>query len=79
MNEHKKTIKAIKDFEENCKVLTKDNKTVRIRKYYNHYSVFFYYDGYPDYEWKRGSNGVSCDICDTLKQALNKARYYLNK
>ena len=40
--------------------------------------VSFYYDGFPAYEWKKGSNGVPCDICDTLEQAKRKARYYIN-
>lgn len=41
--------------------------------------VDFYYDGYPDYEWKRGSHGISCDICDTIEQAKRKANYYVSK
>lgn len=40
--------------------------------------VDFYYDGYPDYEWKKGSHGIACEICDTLEQARRKARYYVN-
>lgn len=41
--------------------------------------VDFYYDGLPDHEWKRGSHGISCDICDTLDQAKRKADYYVGK
>lgn len=40
--------------------------------------VDFYYDGYPDYEWKKGSHGIACEICDSLEQARRKARYYVN-
>lgn len=43
------------------------------------YVVSFYYDGFPDYEWKKGSHGVACDICDTLEQAKRKADYYVKK
>ena len=43
------------------------------------YSVSFWYDGYPDFQWKRGSGGVACDLCDTVAQAKRKARYYLKK
>jgi len=46
---------------------------------YGKYVVHFYYDGYPDYEWKRGSDGIPCDICDTREQAIRKAKYYVNK
>lgn len=41
--------------------------------------VDFFYDGLPDYEWKKGSSGVACAICDTLEQAKRKAQYYVNK
>lgn len=40
--------------------------------------VDFYYDGYPDFEWKKGSHGIACEICDSLEQARRKARYYVN-
>ena len=43
------------------------------------YMVSFYYDGLPDFEWKRGSHGIACDLCDTLEQAMRKAKYYLKK
>lgn len=43
------------------------------------WSVSFYYDGFPDYEWKRGSNGVACDTGLTKKQAIRKARYYVTR
>lgn len=43
------------------------------------YVVDFYYDGYPDFEWKRGSHGMSCDLCDTLEQAKRKANNYIKK
>lgn len=42
-------------------------------------SVFFYYDGYPDTEWKRGSHGMWCDTCDTLAKAKAKAKRYVQK
>ena len=42
------------------------------------YVVDFYYDGHPDFEWKKGAHGMSCDICDTLEQAKRKARRYVN-
>lgn len=41
--------------------------------------VDFYWNGYVDFEWKRGANGVACDICDTLESAKRKARYYVSK
>lgn len=43
------------------------------------YAVSFYYDGYPDYEWKKGSCGIACDLCDTIEQAIRKAKYYIKK
>lgn len=43
------------------------------------YIVSFYYDGYPDYEWKRGSHGIACTICDTLAQAKRISKYYIQK
>lgn len=43
------------------------------------YVVSFYYDGFPDFEWKSGSHGIACDICDTVEQAIRKAKYYLKK
>lgn len=33
-------------------------------------SVFFYYDGYLDTQWKKGSHGIACDTCKTLSQAI---------
>ena len=45
----------------------------------NDYDVWFYYDGMPDYEWKKGSHGIAMDICKTLEQAKKKAKYYVNK
>lgn len=42
-------------------------------------AVFFYYDGDPDYEWKRGSHGTYCDTCKTLAQAKGKAKRYTEK
>lgn len=41
--------------------------------------VNFYYDNYCDYEWKKGSHGIACDICKTLEEAKRKARYYVKK
>lgn len=43
------------------------------------YTVSFYYDGFPDFEWKRGSHGIACDLCNTIEQAMRKAKYYLKK
>mgnify|MGYP007101837774 CR=1 FL=1 len=43
------------------------------------YYIIFKYDGYLDYEWKKGSHGVYCDVCDTLQSAKGKARRYINK
>lgn len=43
------------------------------------YTVTFYYDGYRDYEWKRGSYGIPCSICKTMKEAQGKARRYVAK
>lgn len=41
--------------------------------------VRFYYKGYPDFEWKRGAHGMSCDLCDMFEQAKRKANYYVSK
>lgn len=41
------------------------------------YVVEFLYDGFPDFEWKKGAHGMSCDICDTLKSAKGKVRRYI--
>ena len=43
------------------------------------YVVDFYYDGAPDFEWKRGAHGMACEICNTLNQAKSKAEYYVLK
>ena len=43
------------------------------------YVVDFFYDGLSDYDWKKGSHGIACDICDTFEQAKRKANYYVNK
>lgn len=43
------------------------------------YTVYFYYDGYSDYDWKKGSCGCACDTGLTLEQAKRKAKYYVNK
>ena len=43
------------------------------------YVVYFYYGGYADHEWKKGSHGIACDVCDTLEQAKRKANYYVAK
>lgn len=43
------------------------------------FAVYFYYDGMCDYEWKRGSHGIACDLCETLEQATGKARRYVKK
>jgi len=43
------------------------------------YAVDFLYDGYPDYEWKKGSHVVAVELCSTLKQARSKARSYINR
>lgn len=59
-------------------IIYKKHEGAIIPKEYN-FSVFFYYDGLPDYEWKRGSGGVPCDSCVTLEQAKRKAKYYVNK
>lgn len=45
----------------------------------NKYIINFYYDGYQDYEWKKGSNGISCDIVDSLEKAESKAQRYIKK
>jgi hypothetical protein len=42
-------------------------------------TVFFYYDGYADKEWKKGSHGMACDVCKTLSQAKGKAKRYVQK
>jgi len=42
-------------------------------------SVFFYYDGYLDTQWKKGSHGIACDTCKTLSQAKGKAKRYVQK
>ena len=57
------------------------NRKAIIRKspYVKGIVVDFYYDGFPDYEWKRGSAGIACDICETLEQAKAKAKYYVKK
>lgn len=41
--------------------------------------IFFYYDGWSDFEWKRGAGGMNCTICKTQRQAERIARYYINK
>ena len=41
--------------------------------------VDFFYDGLPDYEWKKGSHGIASDICETMEQAKRKANYYVRK
>ena len=43
------------------------------------YSIFFYYDGFSDKEWKRGAYGMACDNCDTLAKAKAKAKRYVSK
>ena len=43
------------------------------------YVVFFYYDNYSDFEWKRGAGGTNCDICKTLEQAKRKANNNVKK
>ena len=43
------------------------------------FTVFFYYDGFYDYEWKRCSHGIPCDTCKTLASAKAKAKRYINK
>lgn len=45
----------------------------------DNYVVWFYYDGYQDDEWKRGSHGIACDNCKTLAQAKSKAKRYIAK
>lgn len=45
----------------------------------NGYTVWFYFDGWADYEWKRGAGGIAMDNCDTLQQAIGKARRYVNQ
>ena len=73
-------MKAIKTYENGKKraVITKRNDLAMMPKKYN-YVVSFYYEGFPDYEWKRGSHGISCDLCETLEQAKRKAKYYISK
>ena len=41
--------------------------------------VQFYFGGYQDYEWKRGSGGIALDSDLTKEQAIRKAKYYINK
>lgn len=73
-------MKAIKTYENGKRraVIKKRNDIAIIPEKYN-FTIFFYYDGFPDYEWKRGSCGVNCDLCETLDQAKRKAKYYINK
>ena len=41
--------------------------------------AWFYYDGFSDTEWKRGCGGVSCEICNSILQAVSKAKRYIEK
>lgn len=43
------------------------------------FTVWFYFNGYQDYEWKRGANGIAMDSCKTLDQAKGKAKRYIEK
>lgn len=52
---------------------------VKDSKISNGYTVWFYYDNSQDYEWKRGADGIAMDNCDTLKQAIGKAKRYVAK
>ena len=73
-------MKTIKTYENGKRkaVINKRNDMAIVPKEYN-FTVYFYYDGLPNYEWKRGSDGLACDLCETLEQAKRKAKYYINK
>ena len=59
-------------------VIKKVNPNAIIPSVYK-FTIDLYYDGFPDYEWKRGSGGIACDLCKTLEQAKRKAKHYVNK
>lgn len=63
------------------KLFIKGNRKAEVQfsNYVGKFTVHFYYDGFQDFEWKRGSDGVACDLCDTYEQACRKARYYVRK
>lgn len=64
----------------NVLVFEKGYRKVRISKTRDnkYYMVFFFMNDY-DYEWKKGSHGMYCDVCDTLTSAKAKAKRYINK
>lgn len=66
---------------ENLFAIKKGNKEAMVRKseFIKGYTVSFYYDGEPDFEYKRGSGGNSVEVCKTMEQAKRKAKYYVNK
>lgn len=71
---------AIKIYENGKRkaIITKKSEYTIVSEKYS-YVVNFYYDGFPDYEWKRGAHGIACDLCETLGQAKRKAKYYISK